>query len=96
MDANGPLYMLGGLLFGIATIRAGILPRWAAGLLAVADRVGPRWLRCSRTSSSRKWRCRWGSLWPGWAMRSGRNGASKPRNPSRPRQAPSSSQTAAE
>jgi hypothetical protein len=28
-------YMLGGLLFGIATLRAGILPRWAAGLLAV-------------------------------------------------------------
>ena len=28
-------YLLGGLLFGIATLRAGILPRWAAGLLAV-------------------------------------------------------------
>ena len=28
-------YILGGLLFGIATLRAGILPRWAAGLLAV-------------------------------------------------------------
>jgi hypothetical protein len=28
--------MLGGLLFGIATLRAGILPRWAAGLLAIA------------------------------------------------------------
>jgi hypothetical protein len=28
-------YVLGGLLFGIATFRAGILPRWAAGLLAV-------------------------------------------------------------
>ena len=27
-------YMLGGLLFGIATLRAGILPRWAGGLLA--------------------------------------------------------------
>ena len=26
--------MLGGLLFGIATLRAGILPRWAAGLMA--------------------------------------------------------------
>jgi hypothetical protein len=30
----GVLYMLGGLLFGIATFRAGILPRWSAGLLA--------------------------------------------------------------
>jgi hypothetical protein len=29
-------YMLGCLLFGIATFRAGILPRWAAGLLASA------------------------------------------------------------
>jgi len=28
-------YVFGGLLFGIATLRAGILPRWAAGLLAV-------------------------------------------------------------
>src|SRR3954451_10726716 len=26
-------YVLGGLLFGIATFRAGILPRWAGGLL---------------------------------------------------------------
>jgi hypothetical protein len=32
---TGLLYLLGGLLFGIATFRAGILPRWAAGLLAV-------------------------------------------------------------
>src|SRR5919112_6590058 len=31
-------YMLGGLLFGIATLRARVLPRWPAGLLAVADR----------------------------------------------------------
>ena len=28
-------YVLGGLLFGIATFRAGILPRWAGGLLAL-------------------------------------------------------------
>ncbi len=34
-------YMLGGLLFGIATLRAGILPRWAAGLLAVAATLTP-------------------------------------------------------
>jgi hypothetical protein len=32
---TGLFYLLGGLLFGIATFRAGILPRWAAGLLAV-------------------------------------------------------------
>ena len=34
-------YMLGGLLFGIATLRAGILPRWPAGLLAVAALLTP-------------------------------------------------------
>ena len=34
-------YMLGGLQFGIATYRAGILPRWAAGLLAVAAALTP-------------------------------------------------------
>lgn len=32
--ANGLCYLLGGLLLGIATFRAGTLPRWAAGLLA--------------------------------------------------------------
>jgi hypothetical protein len=30
-------YVLGGLLFGIATFRASILPRWAAGLLSVGS-----------------------------------------------------------
>ena len=43
--------MLGGLLFGIATFRAGILPRWAAGLLAVTVRVDPSSLRCFRPSA---------------------------------------------
>jgi hypothetical protein len=38
---TAPLYILGGLLFGIATFRAGILPRWAAALLAVATTLGP-------------------------------------------------------
>ena len=33
--------MLGGLLFGLATLRAGILPRWAATLLAVAATLTP-------------------------------------------------------
>jgi hypothetical protein len=37
----GVTYMLGGLLFGIATLRAGILPRWPAGLLAVAAALTP-------------------------------------------------------
>lgn len=37
----GILYVLGGLLFGIATLRAGILSRWAAGILAVASALTP-------------------------------------------------------
>lgn len=32
----GVLYMLGGLLLGIATFRAGVLPRWAGALLSFA------------------------------------------------------------
>ena len=37
----GVTYILGGLVFGIATWRAGILSRWAAGLLAVAAALTP-------------------------------------------------------
>jgi len=37
----GITYMLGGLLFGIATLRAGILPRLPAALLAVAAALTP-------------------------------------------------------
>jgi hypothetical protein len=36
-----PLLPLGGLLFGIATFRARILPRWATGLLAVGCLLAP-------------------------------------------------------
>jgi hypothetical protein len=38
---SGPLYIFGPLLFGIATFRAGILPRRAAGLLAVGSLLTP-------------------------------------------------------
>lgn len=38
---SGPLYILGGILFGIATVRAHILPRWAGVLLAVGTAMGP-------------------------------------------------------
>src|SRR5918912_176066 len=31
----GPVYILGALLFGIATVRAGILSRWAAGVFGL-------------------------------------------------------------
>lgn len=34
-SVTGVLYLLGGVSFGTATFRAGILPRWAAGVLAV-------------------------------------------------------------
>ena len=37
----GLLYLLGGIAFGIATFRAAVLPRWAAGLLAVTALVTP-------------------------------------------------------
>lgn len=37
----GICYLLGGLLFGIATVRAAILPRWPAVLLAIAAIVTP-------------------------------------------------------
>lgn len=38
---SGIVYIFGGLLFGFATFRAGILPRWAAGLLAVGAALSP-------------------------------------------------------
>jgi hypothetical protein len=34
-NLSGPMYILGPLLFGIATFRAGVLPRWAGALLAL-------------------------------------------------------------
>jgi hypothetical protein len=37
----GVVYILGGLLFGIATFRAGILSRWAAGLLGLGGVSSP-------------------------------------------------------
>lgn len=37
----GLCYMLGGLLFGVATVRAGILPKWTAILLAIATVLTP-------------------------------------------------------
>jgi hypothetical protein len=38
---TGGAYLLGGLLFGIATFRANILPRWTGVMLAVAVPVAP-------------------------------------------------------
>lgn len=47
---SSPMFILGPLLFGIATFRAGVLPRWAGALLAigsvlipVAAMVPPEW-----------------------------------------------------
>ena len=38
---SGPIYILGGLLFGIATFRARVLPRWAGILLAAGTLLAP-------------------------------------------------------
>ena len=38
---TAPTYILGGLFFGIATFRAGILPRWAGALLALSTLMAP-------------------------------------------------------
>lgn len=35
-NISGPMFILGPLLFGIATIRARVLPRWSGGLLILA------------------------------------------------------------
>jgi len=40
-NSAGILYMLGGLLLGIATFRAGVLPRGAGGLLAITAALTP-------------------------------------------------------
>ena len=37
----GVLYLLGGLMFGAATLRAGVLSPWAAGVLAVGTALSP-------------------------------------------------------
>ena len=37
----GLTYMLGGLVFGVATLRAAVLPRWPAALLAIAATLTP-------------------------------------------------------
>jgi len=40
-NISGPMYILGPLLFGIATFRAGVLPRWAGGLLTLGALLVP-------------------------------------------------------
>jgi len=38
---TAPIYIVGGLTFGIATFRSGILPRWAGALLAAGTALAP-------------------------------------------------------
>src|SRR4029078_89417 len=38
---TAPIYILGGLFFGIATFRAGVLPRWAGALRALSTLLAP-------------------------------------------------------
>jgi hypothetical protein len=40
-NISGPMYILGPLLFGIATFRAGVLPRWAGALLVLGAALVP-------------------------------------------------------
>jgi len=40
-NISGPMYIFGPLLFGIATFRAGVLPRWAAALLVLGALLVP-------------------------------------------------------
>lgn len=40
-DISNPMFILGSLLFAVATFRAGILPRWSAGLLALGTLMIP-------------------------------------------------------
>jgi len=40
-NISGPMYILGPLLFGIATFRAGVLPRWAGALLVLGAVLVP-------------------------------------------------------
>lgn len=40
-NISGPMYIFGPLLFGIATFRAGILPRWAGALLVLGAVLAP-------------------------------------------------------
>ena len=53
------MYMVGGLLFGIATFRAGILPRWAGVLLAIGTVLAPVAGLLPNVLLIRKWRYRW-------------------------------------
>lgn len=38
---SDPLYLLGPFLFGIATFRAGVLPRWAGGVFILGSTLAP-------------------------------------------------------
>jgi hypothetical protein len=40
-NLSGPMYIFGPLLFGIATFRAGVLPRWAGALLVLGAMLVP-------------------------------------------------------
>jgi hypothetical protein len=40
-NMSGPMYILGPLLFGIATFRAGVLPRWAGAFLVLGAMLVP-------------------------------------------------------
>ena len=44
-NISGVLYLLGAIVFGVATFRAGVLPKWAGALLALGGLAGPAAVR---------------------------------------------------
>lgn len=40
-NISGILYLLGAIVFGVATFRAGVFPKWAGALLALGGLAGP-------------------------------------------------------
>lgn len=71
---SGPLYILGRLLFGIATFRTRVLSRWADLLLAVGAAITPAAAVFPFAYRLRS-RSPLASHWCGWATRCGQSAA---------------------
>ena len=78
----GAGYVLGGLLFGIAMLHADTcLPALGGRSVCRQGLCCPSCLGRFRTRSTAHSQFPWESLWSGWAMRSGLNGAVKRHSP---------------
>jgi hypothetical protein len=69
----GPVYIVGGLLFGVATFRAAILPRWTGALLVLSRLLAPL-AALLPNASQPKTAIPMASRWRGSGMPSGRTG----------------------